>query len=290
MIHDRPNKPGTGPDRAILTDQAFERVQLFAGREAGLSIPASKRAMVQSRIARRLSVVGLADFIDYLDFVESPAGQDEKDELLSVLVTNVSHFFREVHHFDTLRTEVIPGLLETAAKGGRIRIWSAACSSGQEPYSIAMCLLEAEPNIARLDVKILATDIDKNILTLARAGHYDITQIDGIPDAYQSKYLTPVTDLGGTTEVTQSVRDLVTFRRLNLMQPWPMREKLDAIFCRNVVIYFSQDTQDALWPRFEDALKPGGWLFLGHSERIRPNAKTAFVSKGITTYRRAAAD
>ncbi len=282
----QPSNAGETMSPDALTDRTFERIQAFGAREAGLSIPDSKRAMVQSRIARRLAAVGQTSFDNYLDFVEGNSGGAEKDELLSVLVTNVSHFFREEHHFDTLSKDILPGLMQKAARGERVRIWSAACSSGQEPYTIAMCILEAAPNAAQMDVKILATDIDKNILTKSRAGEYDAGQIDGIPNALRKKYLQPAGQASGAFSVVPALRDLITFRRLNLMHDWPMKGQFDVIFCRNVVIYFSQETQEELWPRFESKLHPDGWLFLGHSERIRPGPHTQFEAVGITTYRR----
>ena len=279
---------GDGAHHAALLDQAaFARVARLAQTAAGLSIPDSKRTMVQSRLTRRLKATGIPDFSTYLDLVESRDGDAEREHMVSALTTNVSHFFREDHHFETLREQVIPGLLARARLGGKIRIWSAGCSTGQEPYTIAMTLLEASSTVEQLDVRILATDIDAKVLAAAKLGQYDERQVQPIPPALLSKYFSR--DRSGQEtrfEAGDRLRSLIRFRQLNLMAPWPMKGFFDAIFCRNVVIYFSDQTQSTLWPRFHEKLVPGGWFFLGHSERMQDARANGFEMVGVTTYRR----
>ena len=270
-------------DLLVLTPDAFARAKAIAESKAGLAIPETKAGLVQSRINRRLRATGIARFEDYLDFVESEAGREECAQMINALTTNVSSFFREEHHFATLRNEVLADLLKGNANGRRLRIWSAGCSTGQEPYSIAMTLLDVFPDIGSIDAKILATDIDREVLARAMAGTYASRELSGIPEDYRKRFLTTS---GDSSSITPSVRDLITFRHLNLMDPWPMTGQFDAVFCRNVVIYFADNTQRELWPRFARAVAPGGMFFLGHSERMHDPAQMGFVPAGVTTYRK----
>lgn len=284
MAHPPRQRSGLhGPE---LSDRAFACIADLAHREAGLSIPPGKSAMVRTRLARRLRALNLPDFEAYCRLVQSSDGQAELGSMISALTTNVSHFFREEHHFQLFRERLVPRLREKAEAGQRIRIWSAGCSNGQEPYSIAMTLhQEGLPENA--DIRILATDIDPTVIEHARAGRYGETMISGLSPAHRDRFFTPVEQVAEPTwQVTPSVRKLVTFRELNLLRDWPMRGRFDAIFCRNVVIYFDADTQARLWPRFARAMEPDGWLFLGHSERISEAGLPFFESRGMTSYQR----
>ena len=272
-------------DLATLDPGMFRRVANIAERVAGLSIPDAKRSMVQSRLNRRLKATGRSGFSAYLDFVESKQGSEELRHMISALTTNVSHFFRENHHFELFNQQILPDLLDRAKRGERVRIWSAGCSTGQEPYSIAMALLTAEPAIAKHDVKILATDIDHNVLSVAHRAIYDQRLLEGIPAESAHAFLDDGPE-PGQRQIRQKVRNLVVFRHLNLIEPWPMQGQFQTIFCRNVLIYFSEATQKLLWPRLHDALASGGWLFLGHSERIQKPEEEGFSSVGVTSYRR----
>ncbi|MDJ1007083.1 MAG: protein-glutamate O-methyltransferase CheR [Paracoccaceae bacterium] len=269
-------------DQWDMPQDVFTGLAALAHSEAGLLIPASKRALVQSRVARRLRALGLTSFRDYLGVVQSEDGADERRNMVSVLTTNVSSFFREKHHFDTLAA-MAPELAAKARAGGRVRIWSAGCSSGQEAYSVAMTLLDADPDIGKRDARILASDIDPAILEIARRAEFDATQAAGVPTALQTRYFEQAE--GDVQRVAAPVRALVTFRELNLLQPWPMKGRFDAIFCRNVVIYFDEATQLALWPRFRALLADGGLLFVGHSERVPEPDRFGFEPAGVTTYR-----
>ncbi len=196
--------------------------------------------------------------------------------MLSHLTTNFTRFFRENHHFEHLKTDVLPGLIARAKNGGRVRIWSAACSDGQEPYSIALTVLSLLPNAADYDFRILATDIDPKILALARAGAYDATALETVNPAMRKQWF---------SEVDDRVKRLITFNELNLMAQWPIKGPFDVIFCRNVVIYFDEPTQMKIWSRFAGVLDNGGHLYIGHSERVSGDAKALFDNIGITTYR-----
>jgi chemotaxis protein methyltransferase CheR len=271
------------PRRAIAPPGPGEiaAIAAIAEADAGIVIATEKASMVQSRLAARLRALGMNDFRAYLDFIESPEGEDERRRMISALTTNVSHFFREAHHFDLLRDRVLPPLIDRVRRGGRIRIWSAGCSRGQEACSIAMTILGLLPDAPDRDVRILATDIDRAVLEEAVAGVYDAQTLAPVAPALRDRYFTPA---DGGWAAGPALRALVRYRELNLHGTWPMTGPFDAIFCRNVVIYFSAERQAALWPRFARATAPGGWLFVGHSERVAPHA--GFDVAGVTAYRR----
>lgn len=277
---------GLATSGPALSDAAFARISAIAHREAGLFIAEGKAAMVRTRLARRLRALKLPDFESYCSYVESADGDAELGMMISALTTNVSHFFREDHHFKTLKETILPGLIDKARHGEKIRIWSAGCSNGQEPYSIAMTLQEASLP-SNIDIKILATDIDPNVVAHGRAGLYPSTMATGLEPPYRDKYFErEIVNADEQWRAKPELKSLISFKVLNLLQPWPMRGKFDVIFCRNVVIYFDAPTQDRLWNRFADILKPDGWLFLGHSERVSHGAMRHFKSSGLTTYQR----
>lgn len=278
-----PNAFSNGP---ALSDAAFECIAGLAKREAGLAIAPAKAAMVRTRLARRLRMLKLTSFEAYCDHVQSPDGTDEMGQMISALTTNVSHFFREEHHFDSLRDDILPGLIARLQSGKRIRIWSAGCSNGQEPYSIAMTLREANLP-ANADAKILATDIDPIVVAHAKRGFYPKQMISGLDEKRRSKFFDE-RSLDGESgwQAKPELKSLITFRELNLLRDWPMKGPFDAIFCRNVVIYFDAETQAKLWRRFAKVLAPDACMFLGHSERVSEDNMTLFKNSGVTTYRR----
>lgn len=273
-------------DAPILDDDAFARIARLARAEAGLALNASKRNMIASRIAKRLRATGFREVGAYLDALESDAGARERQNFVNVLTTNVSHFFREEHHFEILRHDVLPGLAARVARGERVRIWSAGCSTGQEPYSIAMTVRETLGDGPARQVRVLATDIDDGVLDHAQRGIYSDRQLQGLSPERLRRHFRPVSGDPGTHEVRADLRETIAFRRLNLIADWPLSGPFDAIFCRNVVIYFDAETQARLWPRFRDLLAPGGVLFLGHSERLTPEVAAGFDSAGVTAFRR----
>lgn len=257
----------------------FDRIAAMIREQSGIALQESKAALVYSRLAKRLRAIGCATFEAYCELVCSPQGADERQAMLAALTTNYTSFFREQHHFDYLRTQAFPSLIKQAREGGRVRIWSAACSTGEEPYSIALTLLDMFPEAARYDIRLLATDIDHKVVATAKAGQYRDETVAAVPLALRNRWLER--EEGGQ-RVKGEVKAIVSFRELNLIGDWPMCGKFDIIFCRNVVIYFEDTTQARLWTRFRDYLAPGGRLLIGHSERIDV---PGYESDGLTIYK-----
>ncbi len=260
-----------------LSDVHFQGIVSIAATDAGLAIPVSKKSLVQSRVTRRMRKIGVNDCDAYLALLDHDGA--ERQELICVLTTNVSHFYREQHHFESVAEKILK-----KAGNSSLRFWSAGCSNGQEPYTLAFEILKHIPDAASKDILVLATDIDPQVLRKARSGIYTESEIDGVPSADRSKLFDCLND--GSFCVTPEISRLVRFRQLNLNGPWPIQGSFDAIFCRNVVIYFSDQTQSELWPRFGNHLKSDGLLLLGHSERIHPLEGSGFESAGVTTYRK----
>ena len=260
----------------------FKRIAAMLYEDAGIALPENKTTLVYSRLAKRLRSLGLESFQTYCDLVAGPSGAEERSHMLAALTTNVTRFFREPHHFDHLRSELLPPLLREAERGNPVRIWSAACSTGEEPYSIGMTILGLLPGAASLDVRVLATDIDPNVLATARAGRYGADSVAPVPTPLR-RWMARADTLW---EVGPELRQLIAFNPLNLVGPWPMRRQFDAIFCRNVVIYFDEKTQSKIWQRFAPLIATDGMLYIGHSERVAGPALSLFDGVGITAYRR----
>jgi chemotaxis protein methyltransferase CheR len=234
--------------------------------ESGIKLGPGKEGLVRGRLAKRVRAVGLDSFAEYLRLVESDAGRAELAEMVDALTTNKTNFFRESAHFDFLGGTVLPAL---AAAGGPARIWSAGCSSGEEPYTLAMVACERLAHPERVPVRILATDLSARVLARARAGVYTAEQLDGVPHAALEKYFERAPETGPSARrIGARARGLVKFGRLNLMGAWPMRGPFEAILCRNVMIYFDKETQERLVNRYHELLAPGGYLFVGHSESL----------------------
>lgn len=269
-----------------LDESSFNAIADLAYRESGLRLVSEKTSMIQSRLRHRLRALGLNDFQKYAGFVCSPDGFEERRQMISALTTNVSHFFREKHHFDILVQKTIPPLVPQIRAGGKLRIWSAGCSNGQEAYSVLMSIAENFPDLLEFDVKILATDIDPKVVDFGRQGVYPERLVSGIPKDLLNKYFESSQNREETEfKIHQRFREKVVFKELNLLSDWPMKNTMDAIFCRNVVIYFDLETQNKLWPRFRKQLSANGFLFLGHSERISDPENVGFVNDGPTSYR-----
>lgn len=283
----------TGPSSPVASrvihevdSRSFRRLADRVYADCGIVLSDGKRNLVTSRLARRLRDLGLADFDAYCHFLESSEGSEERRRMISLLTTNVTKFFREAHHFASLEQQVLPPLAERARAGGRMRIWSAGCSSGQEPYSIAATLRKVMPEAAKADVRILGTDIDPEMIRIGRAAVYEDADESQIPAEMQRLLFGPAAGAGKVRRIAPELLELVTLTELNLMQEWPMRGRFDVIFCRNVVIYFDAPTQARLWTRFADVLSPGGYLFVGHSERVSGPSANQFAPAGVTQYRR----
>jgi len=269
-----------------FTDADFRKISAMVHGDAGIALPESKATLVYSRLAKRLRALGLTTFKDYCALVSGVEGVDERQKMLAALTTNVTRFFREPHHFEHLKQTLLPPLLDAVRRGGKVRIWSAACSSGQEPFSIAMTILSLMPDAAQRDIKVLATDIDPNMVAEGRGGTYAEHLLEGIPPEYRKRWT--VGAGGDRVRMSDDLRALVTFNELNLIGDWPMKGRFDAIFCRNVAIYFEDETQARLWNRFAPLIQPNGALYIGHSERIQGPAVSAFKPDGVTTYRKLA--
>jgi len=265
---------------------SFAAIADLAYQESGLQLVAEKTSMIQSRLRHRLRAVGVADFEKYANLVCSDAGHQERKHMISALTTNVSHFFREPHHFDILAEEILPSAVERLKMGGRFRIWSAGCSNGQEAYSIAMTALQVCPDISSYDFKILGTDIDGKVVKFAGEGIYSSRLVGGVPSSALAQYFSSQKQDGEDQYTAkQSLKDITIFKELNLLADWPMKGEFDVIFCRNVVIYFDIDTQNKLWPKFRNVMSKDGYLFLGHSERISDPGLIGFKTDGPTSYR-----
>ncbi|WP_297802664.1 protein-glutamate O-methyltransferase [uncultured Brevundimonas sp.] len=268
-----------------FTQADFRHIASALHSHAGIALHEGKAALVYSRLAKRLRALGLRNFAEYVELVESPEGREERQAMTAALTTNVTRFYREPHHFDHLRDVMMPKLAARARAGGRVRLWSAACSNGQEPYSMALTVLEKLPEALDLDVRILATDIDPNMVAEGRLGIYSDDLLAPVPASGRRRF-TPLSDRPGYSQADETLRRLVVFNELNLIGNWPMKGTFDVIFCRNVVIYFDDATQEKVWARFAPILNPGGALYIGHSERVSGPAADQFQTCGLTTYLR----
>jgi chemotaxis protein methyltransferase CheR len=280
----------TAPERSLVegefafTQVNFEQIAALLHAQAGISLSDSKSTLVYSRLAKRIRALGLDSFDAYCALVTAPEGEDERGRMLNALTTNLTRFFREPHHFDHLRDEVLAPIAKQLRAGGRLRLWSAGCSSGQEPFSMALTVLSVIPEAAELDVRILATDIDTDMVADGRAATYSDELIGPIPAALRSAWLERDPDNRSLWRLGSAARSLVTFNQLNLMGAWPVKGPFQAIFCRNVAIYFDEPTQEKVWSRFAPLLSPGGRLYIGHSERLG-GAGGSYVNDGLTVYR-----
>lgn len=254
-----------------LSNRDFERIQRAVYDHCGINLTSEKRELVRARLSKMLRHHQLSSYEEYLDQVLAEPSGAGFTIFIDRLSTNLTSFFREQRHFEYLQNSLIPRLLHEAAGTHRIRLrgWSAACSSGEEPYSLAMTLLEALPNAQRIDLKILASDISTAVLRKASEGRYPVERLAQVPPVLQKKYFTPVRDSSGPGLLAnQELRNMLLFKQLNLTKEWPITTPLDFIFCRNVLIYFDQPTRQRLITRFHRILKPGGVLFIGHSESL----------------------
>jgi len=276
--------PAVGADFA-LSNAEFDRLRQLVREHTGIALSEAKRQLIYSRLARRLRALQLSSFGDYIELLERGEAA-ELEEFTNAVTTNLTSFFREPHHFDYFGREFLPSLVKRHSGMRRLRIWCCAASTGEEPYSIAMVLREAGALLAGWDVKLLATDLDSAVLAHAEAGIYAHERFEAVNRKRVERFF----DQGsgkqsGKLRARDELRSLITFRQLNLMHGWPMRGPFDAIFCRNVIIYFDKDTQRALFERMATLQKPGDFLFLGHSESLY-RVSDRYELVGRTIYRR----
>ncbi|TDX30720.1 CheR family methyltransferase [Rhodovulum visakhapatnamense] len=266
----------------------FQRIAAFAKSEYGLHLEPSKKAMIHSRLGKRIVALNLDGFTEYDKFLRANL-DTESDHFISALTTNVTNFYREKHHFEQLQSEVLPRLVERARSGGRVRLWSAGCSSGPEPYSLSGSVILLCPEAPKLNVRILATDIDPFVLRRAEAAVYSDEEAKIPPGSWANQVFEKSGGAKTDFRVRADVRSLVSFRQLNINGNWPMSGLFDVIMCRNMAIYFDNQTQQTLWRRLAEQLVPGGMLFIGHSERVSGPATGMLEAAGVTAYRKRSA-
>ncbi|MEW6489199.1 MAG: protein-glutamate O-methyltransferase [Thermodesulfobacteriota bacterium] len=290
-------RPGARPggsegwSRAALRGSEFRRLAEFVQGHCGIRMPEAKRVMVESRLRKRLRVLGLPSFRAYCDYVFGSRGEGERVHLVDALTTNKTDFFREPQHFEYLVRAALPQLVREAGSGVRrpLAAWSAACSTGEEPYTLAMVLSEVAEGLPGFRFQVLATDISTRVLERARNAVYAEERVEPVPAPLRRKYLLRSRDrTQGLVRVAPELRSTVRFRHLNLLDAdFGLREPQDVIFCRNVMIYFDRETQEGVLNRLCRHLAPGGYVFLGHSETInglrvplRPVAPTIYRLTG----------
>lgn len=263
------------------TGKDFQKVVNTIYKVSGISLSERKEDMVYSRLARRLRKVGLTSFNDYLDFV---AGDNEEQKaFVNALTTNLTHFFRESHHFDYLTDVLFPEIFKSQQK--RIRFWSAGCSTGEEPYSLAMVWEQLNNRPTGIDFKILATDLDTNVLETGIEGIYSVDKLAPVDEHYLKWFTQTASCSANQKQADDQLKQYIHFKQLNLMQEWPIKGPFQLIICRNVLIYFDKKTQEKLIKRYYDLLEPGGCLILGHSESLGAN-RDLFKNLGQTIFRK----
>jgi chemotaxis protein methyltransferase CheR len=257
-------------EHASLLTRDFSRLSRFIYDTCGIKMPDVKKTMLEARLQKRLRALGMHSFSDYCDYLFSSAGMEQElVQMLDMVTTNKTDFFREPEHFDYLTQKVLPDWC-VRHPGGRLSIWSAGCSSGEEPYTLAMVLSEFAVHNPGFDFQILATDISTRVLEKAKNAVYPEALVDPVPLSLKKKYLLRSKDkASGMIRIVPQLREKVRFRRLNFMdEDFGMREQLDIIFCRNVIIYFDRPTQEKLLQRFHRQMKVGSYIFMGHSETL----------------------
>jgi chemotaxis protein methyltransferase CheR len=268
-----------------FSDACFERIRQFVSEHTGIVLTDKKKDMVYGRLSKRIRKGGFGSFEAFCDVLES-GDENEQDFMINAITTNLTAFFRENHHFEYLANTVIPELIEKKKHIKRLRIWSAGCSTGEEPYSIAIVLRECLPDIDQWDVKILATDLDANVVAHGKAGIYREERITGIPEQRLHRWFKRGRgDQSDLVKVSSELQQMISFKRLNLLHEWPMSGSFDFMFCRNVVIYFDKETQRTLFERYANILEPKAHLFIGHSETLY-NVSNRFESLGSTIYKK----
>ena len=267
----------------LLKEDEYQRFCTLIYAESGISLGNQKQALLVSRLSTRLRDLGLATFTEYYELLTEDRNREEFPRMLDLISTNKTDFFREPKHFDFLRQQILPEI--ESAK--HIRIWSSACSTGEEPYTIAMTLYEGIRSPAHWDIKILASDLSTRVLAKAESGTYDAERVQALPpETVKRHFLRGRGESAGLIKVKPHLADMIHFQRMNLMDDrFPIKTPLDLIFCRNVMIYFDQSTQETLVNKFHHYLKPGGYLFIGHSESLQW-VKHPFELVAPTIYRK----
>jgi len=267
----------------LYTRDDFDFLRKISNEHSGILVPDDKFDMFYSRLSKRLRLHGLSNFKEYCQYLKDNPDK-EFTEFINAVTTNLTSFFREKHHFEYVKDTIIPEVLKRNSAKKTIRVWSAGCSTGEEPYSIAMTLLENIPS--GWDVKILATDLDTNVLQTAATGIYTNDRVEGLPNKTIERWFKKGTGKNAVkVRVNPALQALIQFKQLNLMQDWPMKNNFDFIFCRNVLIYFDRDTKEQLAQKYGRFLAIGSHLFIGHSESLN-QLDTCFDLIGNTIYKK----
>ncbi|THB63686.1 MAG: chemotaxis protein CheR [Desulfovibrio sp.] len=253
-----------------MSDRDFNHFSQFIHREVGIKLPPSKKIMVEARLQKRIRALKMAGIKEYVEFLFSKEGmRDELTFLIDAITTNTTDFFREPQHFDLMSTSVLPGWFAANGRSKRLSIWSAGCSVGMEPYTLAMVLAGFKENNPGFQFTVLGTDISTQALQAASRAVYDEDKVAQVPTQYKHKYLLRSKDRNKRlVRIVPELRRTVNFRRLNFMENFSLEQPVDIIFCRNVVIYFDKPTQERLFTKLCNQLLPGGYLFIGHSESL----------------------
>jgi chemotaxis protein methyltransferase CheR len=269
-----------------FTQADFDSLRALVKESSGITLGEAKRELVYGRVSRRLRVLGLSAFADYRRMLAGPEGQAEMIEFINAVTTNLTSFFRESHHFDFLRDDYLRARVADAKGSRRLRIWCSAASTGEEPYSIAMSVAEAIPEWERWDIRILATDLDTNVLQTCVNGVYGEDRVRGMQKSRLDRFFDVAGDRNDRNyRIKPELAKMISFRQLNLMHPLPMKGPIDIVFCRNVIIYFDKETQRALFSRVAPLQRPGDILILGHSESLL-KVSDAWTLMGKTIYRK----
>ena len=279
----------TSSTNITLTGEEFEEIRRLIKATAGINLSTQKLSLVKSRLAKRLRELGLSSYSDYIEMIKASGDGGELVEMINQITTNKTDFFREPHHFTFLKEKVLPAMVAQGKPGGErvLRCWSAACSSGEEPYSLAITLNDFFQEHPSWKWRLLATDLDTNMLAKAISGRYEADRLAPVPAPVLRKYFQKPTHGESSIYTVKSfLRDKITFRKFNLMQAnYPFKAPLNFIFCRNVLIYFDSQDKLAILKKLHRALAPGGHLFVGHSESLMI-AKDLFSNAGTTVYRK----
>jgi len=255
-----------------FTSADFSFIRELVADRTGIMLSDNKRDLVYGRLSRRLRELEMSNFRDYCNLLEKGHDEEEMVQFVNAITTNLTSFFREDHHFEFLGKTLLPSLMQQKIQSKserKLRIWSAGCSTGEEPYSIAMVLKEALGTDTSWDARILATDLDTKVLAKGSSGIYEQNRVEGMSKSRLQKWIKNGSgENEGKVRMSPKLRELITFKQLNLMNEWPMKGPFDLIFCRNVVIYFNKPTQQVLFDRYADLLDHDGHLFLGHSETM----------------------
>ena len=277
--------PGISPE--VYNDADFRAIAEIVYASSGNVLPRGKAMLVYSRIAPLVRESGCGTFANYVGLIRTDAEQQER--AVAALTTNHTFFYREAHHFEHFESHVRPDMVQALERGGSARLWSAGCSSGEETWSLVMTLLGRERaagrRLAGLDLRVLASDLAPHALGKAIAAKYPAPDLEAVPAGLVQAWTRPA---GAALAITEEARALIRFRQLNLLERWPMTGRFDVIFCRNVMIYFDHATKEQLVSRFAEVLAPGGYLYIGHSERVSGPATQLLAPVGPTIYQRSA--